>query len=201
MDSLTQNQITLLVTFVGLVAAVVGWIGRGLSFVLARWWTNSPKHDRATYLNSVADLAAKLRANGMTIEDVSQLEGIMHNPNVVQSNAANKVVEELAEESEPEAFHSNFAMKARTGAAYTVAEAQLEQALMDLRLLISEEQAEVLDEVQKTWQEYRHSIEDYALREYKGGTHATLALALAGLSETERRTEEVRREIADRAAR
>lgn len=153
MDSLTENQITLLVAFVGLVAAFIGWMGRGLSFVLTRWWTQSPKRDHAIYLNSIADFAAKLRANGMTIEDVTQLETIMRNPSVLQSNAAAKVVEELADEGGPEAFHSNYAMKARTGAAYAVAEGQLEQALMDLRLLVGQDQAEVLEEVQKKWQD------------------------------------------------
>src|SRR5688572_9515690 len=98
MDSLTDTQLTLFITIVGLAAAVIGWMGRGLSFLLTRWWTNAPKRDQAAYLNSVADLAAKLRANGMTIEDVSQLEAIMQNPSVLESNAAAKVVEGLADE-------------------------------------------------------------------------------------------------------
>lgn len=48
---------------------------------------------------------------------------------------------------------------------------------------------------------YRTALENREMAKYRGGTHATLALALAGLAETERRTAEVRAEVAESAAR
>ncbi|WP_150126932.1 hypothetical protein [Sphingomonas panacis] len=131
---------------VGLIAGFAGWIGRGLTFLLNRWWTGAPQKEQAAYLNSVADLASKLRTHGMTIEEVRELEAIVRNPAVVGSVGATRVVEVMSEDtSDPQAFQSNIAMKARTGAAYTVADALLEQAIMDLRLVIGEHEYEVFE--------------------------------------------------------
>ena len=119
MLQLTAAQATLIVAVIGLAGGLLGWLGRGLTFVLRRWWTGAPRQEQAAYLNSVADLAAKLRANGMTLNDVHQLESIMRSPAVASSTAASGVVEALADDAEgPSVFRSNVAMKARTGAAY-----------------------------------------------------------------------------------
>jgi uncharacterized protein YecT (DUF1311 family) len=82
-----------------------------------------------------------------------------------------------------------------------MAEAQLKQALMDLRLLLSDREYEALEAAQERWREYRRALEDCALREFEGGTHARLAMVMSGLSETERRTEEIRAQVAGRSAR
>ncbi len=202
MENLTNTQVTLLVAGVGLVAGFVGWLGRGLTFVLHRWWTGSPKRDDAAYLNSVADLATKLRANGMTIEDVRQLETIMRNPSAIGSDAVAHIVGDMADEAaEPAAFHSNVAMKGRTGAEYAVAEAKLEQALLDLNLLLDEHENEALEAVQARWFEYRAALQDLAAREFEGGTHAPLAAMFEGLTETERRTAEIRAQVVERGRR
>lgn len=199
---LTETEATLLVCAVGVLAGFVGWLGRGLSFVLHRRWTKAPKREQATYLNSVADLASKLKANGMTIDDVHQFESIMRNPAVSRSSAATEVVDDMTKEATgPYAFHSNFAMKARTGASYGVADAYLEQALMDLRLLLSESESEVLEHAQERWREYRSALEVCAALEFEGGTHAPLASMMAGLTETERRTSELRAQVDERTAR
>lgn len=202
MDLLKNIPTPLLVAFIALVGGFVGWLGRGFSFVVKRWWTGSPKQDHATYLHTVADLGAKLRANGMTMEDVRQLEAIMRDPSVSSSSTAKQVVEEIAEEAnEPAAFHSNVAMKGRTGAAYEVAEAKLQQVLLDLQLLLSERENEALETAQQHWCEYRRALENCALLEYEGGTHAPLAMMFAGLTETERRADELRAQVKERSAR
>lgn len=202
MLQLTPPQATLIAAVIALTGALLGWLGRAPAFLLHRWWTGAPRQEQATYLNSVADLASKLRTHGMTLEEVRELEAIVRNPAVAGSLSASRVVEAMADDtSEPHAFQSNPAMKARTGAAYTVADARLEQAIMDLRLLIGESEFEVLEVAHQKWQDYRRSLEDCALREFEGGTHATLAMALAGLSETERRTDEIKAQVAERSAR
>ncbi|MES2174894.1 MAG: lysozyme inhibitor LprI family protein [Pseudomonadota bacterium] len=189
------------VALIAFVGGLAGWVGHGFSFVLKRWWTGSPKHDQANYLSTVADLGVKLRANGMTMEDVRQLEAIMRDPSISSSTTAQRVVEDFAEDaSEPDAFHSNVAMKARTGAAYEVAEAKLQQVLMDLQLLLSERENGALEIAQQHWREYRRALEDCALLEYGGGTHAPLAMVFAGLNETERRADELRAQVGQRSA-
>lgn len=202
MLQLTAPQATLIVAAIGLVAGFIGWLGRGSTFLLRRWWTGAPKQEQATYLNSLADLAGKLRSNGMTINDVHQFESIMRNPAVAATAAATEVVDAMAEEAaEPDAFHSNLAMKARTGAAYGVADAHLDQALMDLRLLLSDNEIEALEVAQERWTEYRRALEVCAGLEFEGGTHAPLAGMMAGLTETERRTAEIRAWVQERGSR
>jgi uncharacterized protein YecT (DUF1311 family) len=138
----------------------------------------------------------------MTMEEVRRLEEVVHNPSITSSTGASQVLEQLADDAaEPEAFHSNVAMKGRASAAYEVAEAKLNQALMDLGLLVSEREWEAIDRAQDQWRSYRKALEDCALREYEGGTHATLALMLVGMAETERRTAEILAQVKDRAAR
>jgi len=200
---LTSNQVALIGTAALLVGGFLGWLGRGLGFVLSRWWTGSTKQERAAYLNTVADFAGKMRANGLTIDDVRQFESIMHDPSVAASPAVANVIAQSAQdaEHEPMAFQSNVAMKARAGAAYAVAEARLEQALMDLRLLIGEHELDHIEAAQEHWRAYRSELEDAALREFEGGTQATLALTMVGLAETERRTAEVRAQVEERAKR
>jgi uncharacterized protein YecT (DUF1311 family) len=92
-------------------------------------------------------------------------------------------------------------MKARAGTAYGVAEAQLDQALMDLRLLIGEHEWEHVEKAQEHWCAYRGALEDAALREYEGGTHASLAMTMVELAETERRAAEIRAQVEERSAR
>jgi uncharacterized protein YecT (DUF1311 family) len=195
----------LLAALSGVVGGLAGWIGRGLGFVLKRWWIGSPKQDQAAYLNTVTDIGVKLHASGMTIDDVRQLEAMLRDPSISSSGIARRAVEEIAEdaekEEEQEAFNSNFAMKIRTGAAYKVAEAKLERVLLDLRLLLSPRENEALQVVQRHWREYRSAVENCALIEYEGGTHGPLAMMLAGLSETERRADELHAQVVERSAR
>lgn len=202
MIQITAPQATLIVAAITLVAGLVGWFGRGITFLLHRWWTGAPKRENAAYLNSVADLAAKLKANGTTLDEVRQFEKIMRKPSLATSTAATEVVEAIEEKSDTyAAFLSSVAMKARTGADYGVADANLEKALVDLRLLLSAEETEALEVAQERWSEYRTALEVCAGLEFEGGTHAPLAGMMAGLTETERRTAEVRSEVQERAAR
>lgn len=200
MSETANIPVPLLVAGVGLTGMVLGWFANGLGFLMKRRLAGTPKSERAAYLNTVTDLAAKLRASGMTLEEVHAFEAALRNPAVVSSEAATSVIDTADLEDGPRAFDTNFAMKTRARAAYDVAEVKLSQALMDLRLLSGGDD-EKLDEVQQRWTDYRTALEDREMSKYQGGSHATLALALAGLAETERRTEEVRAEVTERAAR
>lgn len=202
MIELTSTELTLLVTGCGLLGGLVAWIGKGVSFLLIRWWTKAPKREDTAYYLSIADLGSKLRENGMTMSDVLELESLLHDPVKGKSQGAQQfVTKSLVSPDEPEQFISNVAMKARMAAAYDVAKAQYEQAITDLRLLSSQHESEAIDLAEKHWIEYRAALENCALREYDGGTHAPLAMLFAGLAETERRTEEIKAQISERSSR
>ncbi len=202
MLQITAPQATVIVLAVGLLTGLVGWFGRGFVFLLHRWWTGAPKREDAVYLHSVVDLAGKMRANGMSMDDVRQFESIMRAPTVASSPGANEVVESMSStDTEPAAFQTNLGMQIRTRAAHDVAEANLEQALTDLHLIIGDREGELLDTAQELWRAYRDALVQCAYYEYEGGTHAPLAAGLAGLSEIERRTAELRAQVDERAAR
>lgn len=202
MFELTAPQATLAGAALVFIGGLIAYFGRGLAFLLQRRLTGAPKHERAMYLNSLADLLAKLKANGATMEDVHRLDVVLRNPAFAAGPVSTKAVEAMARDaSEPDAFQSNFAMKARAGAAYEVANAQLMQALMDLKLLISDKEAKALDAVQRKWIDYRRLLEISAALEFQGGTHAPLAASMTALSETERRTAEIRAQVEARSGR
>ena len=179
----------------------MGWFARGLGFVIKRRLTGAKKQDRAAYLNTVADVGAKMRQHGMTLEEIGELEALMQNPAVAASSGVTEVVEQAANDEEPSAFLTNYAMKVRTGTAYSVADAQLNQALEDLRLLMTDKEWECLEKVQEHWKAYRHSLAESGRLEFEGGTHAGLASIFVALSETERRGAEVRAQVEERARR
>jgi len=201
MIGMANIPVPLLVAGVGLAGIALGWAVNGVAFFAKRKLTGASKTERAAYLNNVTDLAGKLRANGMTLNDVHAFESVMRSAPVASSLGAEAVVSELASSSEPTAFSSNVAMKGRVGAAYQVAEAKLEQALLDLHLLLGENEHELLDQAQEAWAVYRRVLEDRSLREYDGGTHAPLAAVATGLAETERRTAQILAEVEERSNR
>jgi uncharacterized protein YecT (DUF1311 family) len=202
MLQITAPQATLIVAAITLVGGLVGWFGRGFTFLLHRWWTGAPKREDAAYLHSVVDLAGKMQASGMTMNEVRQFESIMRAPAVASSPGANEVVDSMSSaEAEPAAFQTNVGMQVRTRAAHDVADAALEQAVTDLHLMMGERESELLNSAQEHWRAYRDALVQCAYYEYEGGSHAPLAAGLAGLSETERRTAELRSQVQERAAR
>lgn len=191
---LTTNEVALLIAAATLFGGTVG-------FLLKRWLTNAPMQERATFLNTVADLGAKLRAHGMSIGEVRSLAAAIQNPSIMSSEAATQIVRDLANEPEPRAFESNYTLKMRAAAARNVAEAKLEQALSDLQLLMGHHEWDAVVKAQQHWNAYRGWLQHCAVREFEGGTHAGLASGLVSLAETERRTDEIRAQVRERSAR
>jgi len=194
--------IELLLALVAAGAGFLGWLGRGATFMLGRWVVGSPKTERASYFNTVADLAAKLRANGMSVEDLTALESAIRSPTIPTTSSSSGALEQLADDHEPRAFQSTAAMRGRAHAAYEVAEARLGQALMDLQILLDEgDELTSLQAAQTAWLEYRNALEARAMAEFGGGTGGPLAAIITGISETDRRAAELRAEVRERAVR
>ena len=202
MLQISAPQATLIVAAITLIAGLIGWFGRGVTFLLHRWWTAAPKREGAAYLHSVVDLAGKMQASGMTMEEVRQFEAIMQAPTIAGSPGANEVVDSMSSaDTEPAAFQTNVGMQTRTRAANDVADAALEQTVTDLHLIMGDRESELLDNAQDRWRAYREALVQCAYYKYEGGTHASLAAGLARLSETERRTAELRSQVEERLAR
>jgi len=196
----SETQLKLLIVGIGLVAALFGWFGRGVSFLLGRWTTGAGKREEVTYLTSVADLAGKLRTSGMTLTEIADFEKLFRTPALRASPASTSLLIGT-DQDEPDAFSNTVAMGARAAAASDVAEAQLQQALLDLTLLTHEAEREHLDAAYNTWVEYRGALKAAAGAEYAGGTFAPIAGTLAGMAETERKTAEVKLVVKERSAR
>lgn len=197
MWDLTDSQASLVVAGAAMLGGLVAWFAKGLAFMLQRKVTDAKAKEHVTYIRDVVDLSERLTTAGMTIEDARQFEALLRAPAANHGDAAKNAINALLE---PAAFESNFAMKARAGAAYELAEAKLRQVLLDLEILLGEGEGEVLLAAQEAWEAYRKSLEDRALRQFLGGSHATLAMTITGLTETERRIEELRAEVDERAS-
>ncbi len=178
-----------------MLGGLVAWFAKGLAFMLQRKVTDAKAKEHVTYIRDVVDLSERLTATGMTIEDAKQFEALLRAPAANHGEAARRAISDLLE---PASYQSNFAMKARAGAAYEVAEAKLKQVILDLEILLSPRENQGLEASQAAWTEYRKSLENRSLKQFEGWTHATLAMTLTGLTETERRVEELRVEIAER---
>lgn len=184
-----------------IVVPIAVLIGGGIGFLLKRGLTGAPKRERADYLNSVADLAAKLRSNGMTLNEVNALEAVIKSPILASSTGAAPTLYDMAADDEPAVFHTTAAMRGRAGAEYEVAEAKLRQALMDLEIVLEADEWAALEASQLAWGNYREALEARALAEFGNGTGGPLAMMLAGIAETNRRTDELVAEVRDRAGR
>ena len=200
LTNLSETQLKLFIAGIGLVAMLFGWFGRGISFLLSRWMTGAGKREEVTYLASVADLAGKLRTSGMTFDEIADFEKLFRTPALRASPASTSLLIGT-EEHEPDAFSNTVAMGARAAAASDVAEAQLQQALVDLFLLTHEPEREHLDAAYAAWVEYRRTLQSAAGAEYSGGTFAPIAGTLAGIAETERKTAEIKALVEERSAR
>ena len=73
----------------------------------------------------------------------------------------------------------------------------MNQARVDLDLLLRPDERDAFETGQKHWETYRDALAEVARQEFAGGSHAPLAAVWAALSETDRRTAELREKIDD----
>lgn len=204
--TLTGPDVAFLTLVVGCVSALAGWLARGATFLSKRWLTGAARQERASFYQSVTDIVAKMKASGAKPDEIAEVATLISNDMRGGGTMAIEVISgeeapNVRECDEHPAFYSNYAMKMRAGARDTIATAQLEAALTDLRLLLREDEEEYLDKEQRTWLIYREAVINRAYQQYEGGTHAGLAASLAGISETEHRLAQILGEVEDRKQR
>lgn len=197
MWNLTDSQAVIVAAGFTLLGGLIAWFGRGIAFVLQRKVTDAKAKEQVTYYRDVVDLSGRLAAAGMTIDDAKQFEALLRAPAANHGEAAKKAIDILLE---PAAFDSSFAMRLRADAANEVARSKLQQVLTDLNLMLDDRERDALDAAQKAWQAYIESLSERSFIQFEGGSNATLAMMITGLTETERRIEELRAEVHERAA-
>jgi len=186
----------------GAACAVAGWAGAGIAFVARRWWVGSEKQEKVNYLTAVAEFGANLRRNGMTIEDVNDLERMMRDPSIRSSDRVRTLIMAPAiETASPIEGTTNYEMKRNAAAAYDRAKGALASELARLVALMSQNEAMAIQAAQASWEKYRDNLVELARLEYEGGSHAGLAAVLVAIAETERRASEVQAQAKERESR
>jgi uncharacterized protein YecT (DUF1311 family) len=203
---LSAPEVALLTLLVGGISAFLGWLARGASFVSKRWITGAARQEKASFYQAVTDIAAKMKASGARPEEIAEIAKLVTSEMRTGGTTAVEIITgehgaKVDDRSEHPAFWSNPAMKMRAGAKAAIATAQLEAALTDLRLLMTEHEQEYLEKAQSAWENFHQAQIDLAFTEYFGGTHASLAAELAGIAETEHRLAQILSEVADRKSR
>ena len=202
LSAFSDNEVKLLVGLTAVAGVIVGLFGSGLGFLAKRWFIGAKSKERLDYISGLADLKIKLREAGLSMEEVREVGGLLADPTMKASERAQDIVAEIKEDmGRFGPYDDNIAMQIRTGAAYEVANAQLEQALVSLGLIVDEADWVYVEKIQDAWKGYRGALEKWAYRQYEGGTNAPLAMVSAGLGETERRIKEILEEVSDLASR
>lgn len=73
LSHLSGNEVTILVAAVGILAALFGWFGKGIGFLLKRWLLKDKHRDRLDYISKLADLKIKLRDSGLSIAEIEEV--------------------------------------------------------------------------------------------------------------------------------
>ncbi len=198
MFSLTMPEATVIAAVIAIFAGLVSQSLKGVGYLIERRVTGAGQDEQLERGLKIAQLLAIMGGQGASAHDVRQMGVLLRRPEIMASTANNDIVSHAGKDAEPAQYGDNHAMKARAGAAYEVAQAQLGQALGDLALLLRPDESARLEAVQGCWMAYRDALAEMARQEFDGGTHAGLAGVMTALAETERRTVEVRDMVAER---
>jgi len=132
-SALSSEQLRLVLLLGTLVGVILAAVFSGLGFLIKRRMTGAAKQERMSYLATVADLAAKARSAGMTVDEVAALERALLSPSTSGSTAAITAVAASTSQTLNPRYANNVAMKARAHAALDVATAQMEQSYLPTR--------------------------------------------------------------------
>jgi uncharacterized protein YecT (DUF1311 family) len=134
-------------------------------FLLRRWFTGAGTQEKATLYTSLANLHATMKEHGFSLDEVRSLEALLRS----KVRQTRSVVPDPMP-PEPKRFWTQTAMNMRAYASAKTADAQLQQALTDLLLLLSPEEEKVLDQLNSAWSEYRDKQSKFAAAQYTGGS-------------------------------
>jgi uncharacterized protein YecT (DUF1311 family) len=155
-------------------------------FFLKRLLSGAATQERITRYAGLADIASKMKAHGLSKNDVLAVEQFIRGKEREAEIAAeDEPVPEQIDESrnEPAGYWTQTAMNQRAAAAYRVADAQLRQVLLELEHYCGDE----FYRAQKAWEEFRDRQVEFARSEWDGGSIAPLIAAVEAETLTRQR--------------
>lgn len=175
----------------GVVVAVVAASLTAIGFLSKRWATGARRQERAGLYATLADLSGKMKAAGISLDDLDAIEAQLR-AKVRQADAAISATEE------PDRYWSQVEMNGRAFSALQVAEAKMGVELVDLSGRLDDRQQHELDDAQAAWLEYRDRHSSFVAGEYEGGSILPLVHASESTLLTNERTAQVAAINADR---
>ncbi|MDK2759493.1 MAG: DUF1311 domain-containing protein [Blastomonas fulva] len=198
LSGLTTTEATAIFSMLPIIGGVLG-------FCITRWWTNAGAHEKASHFNNLADLRNKMAASGLSVADIRDFETELLAASKANAAAIVSAVdndEDLDNHSNlPQHYWTTLAMQARADAKLKNLNARLNEILIDLETLITDDERNALQQAQEAWTNYRDSSMKYAASEFGGGTMAPLVALAHALSLTEERISSVAADLADRKLR
>lgn len=181
--------------------AVATAILGGMGYLGKRWLTNASSQEKTTLYSDTAELMIKLRDAGVSLEEVKEFESGIRSG--IRRTEASSTASSTAS-AKPEAPSKTWTqthMNLQATTKFHTTDAQLNEALVELRGLLSDEEEAQMDEAQDRWAAYRNAEADFIASEFEGGSMQPLIRSGEGISLTEERLKRVRATIAERKSR
>ena len=180
---------------VALVVAVIGGVG----WLIKRLITGERRREAASELTAVVDLLHKLKTSGMTMEEAKRLAAQFGRGDAPSPISQQDVIDAKDDVDElPNQYGTTMAMKMRLGAQLDSVSAQLEQALVDLELLLDEDEGKLLGKSQSNWAAYARSEAKLFSSTMSGGTMEGVLFLAEMIEQSEARIEAIKKQTRQR---
>lgn len=180
-----------------LVSGALGYFGK-------RWVEDTGGREKVALYATVADLAAKMKASGVSVAEVDTLRTYLLGK---RRTVADDAVVALAApptgglDAEPTEFWTQTAMNERADEAYQAAKAELAAVVGELQTECGPAAARELAATQSAWEEFRDRHAEWAASEYEGGSIQPFIRATEADSITRQRLAALRATLDDWRAR
>lgn len=164
---------------IGLAGIIVGLLLRGIGSWLWHLATKGPTKDRAALIGTMADAIAKMRASGISQDDLDQFERYLKGkaePSAViaqptsDTEVDTKSISYFEGGMEPFEPNTQMAMNLLAQAKAIDVEAQIHRRLDRLKEVAGEDQVEMVDAAQAAWEAYRDAQARVATEPFAGGS-------------------------------
>jgi len=149
---------------------LVGAAVAALGFLARRWITGAGRREKIDSFAGVADIVATMKQHAMTKDEVQDMAIFLATkqrdlPNSPRETESSERPDDMLLGGEFPSHLTQLAMNQRAGAAAIVADAQLDQALLELEHFAD---AEGLASVQRAWKAFRKRQVQFAGDQFDG---------------------------------
>lgn len=167
--------------------AAVGWL-------VGRWITNAKGKENTDRLLSATNLIESLRNAGVSLQQARTFDReLSASKGRVSEETLEALIYSSNEDSndEPIELTNTMALKIRLSARQDTVEAQLEERLVELHLLIPEEMSAALENNQKAWEKFRDAESELGASYMAGGSGEAVSAMSASIAASEVRLEQL----------